>query len=104
TDIMTNNMKAKYIKIALISLVVFSSCKDYLKTVPTDFLAPANYYQTESHLAAARASIYDALAAGGLYGSLTHYTLGWTADEGYMNRSTLTTGPWNYFYGTADIY
>lgn len=97
-------MKKGYIKIALASLLGFGSCKDFLTTTPTDFLAPSNYYQTEQHLEFARASVYDILGNGALYGAYTHYLLAWTADEGYMNRSTLTTGPWNYFYSSADSY
>lgn len=97
-------MKTRYFKVTLLSVVMFCSCKDFLETEPTDFLNPNNYYETEQQLQAARASIYDILGNGSLYGTNTQYLLAWTADEGYMNRSTLTSGPWNYFYGTADPY
>jgi hypothetical protein len=80
------------------------SCKKYLETTPTDFLNPDNYYQTEAQLEFARAGVYDHLGAGGLHGTYASYLLAWTADEGYMNRATLTTGPWNYFYSSADQY
>lgn len=98
-------MKTRYFTVILLSLAtLFGSCKKFLETEATDFLNPGNYYETEEQLQAARASIYDILANGALYKSYTQYLLAWTADEGYMNRSTLTSGPWNYFYGTADPY
>src|SRR5690606_24129427 len=98
-------MKTRYFTVILLSLAtLFGSCKKFLETEATDFLNPGNYYETEEQLQAARTSVYDILAAGALYKSYTQYLLAWTADEGYMNRSTLTSGPWNYFYGTADPY
>lgn len=97
-------MKTRYFTTAFLALATFSACQDFLKTEPTDFLNPDNYYETEQQLQAARTSIYDILGNGSLYGTNTQYLLAWTADEGYMNRSTLTSGPWNYFYGTADPY
>ncbi len=81
-----------------------SSCNDFLETAPTDFLSPTNYYQTPQHLEFARAGVYDILGNGNIYGSSGLYLLAWEGDEGYMNRATLTTGPWNYFYSSADPY
>lgn len=97
-------MKRKYYLPALIFLMSFGSCKKYLETKPTDFLNPEGYYETEAQLDFARASVYHTLGAGQLWGSWANYLLGWQADEGYMNRFTLTTGPWNYFYSSADSY
>jgi len=97
-------MKIKYFIIATLFLMSLGSCKKYLETTPTDFLNPDNYYQTEAQLQFARAGVYDHLGAGGLHGTYASYLLAWTADEGYMNRATLTTGPWNYFYSSADQY
>ncbi|MDP3469927.1 MAG: RagB/SusD family nutrient uptake outer membrane protein [Daejeonella sp.] len=97
-------MKIKYYILATLFLLSLGSCKKYLETTPTDFLNPDNYYQTEAQLQFARAGVYDHLGAGGLHGTYASYLLAWTADEGYMNRATLTTGPWNYFYSSADQY
>lgn len=97
-------MKIKYYILATLFLMSLGSCKKYLATEPTDFLNPDNYYQTEAQLQFARAGVYDHLGAGGLHGTYASYLLAWTADEGYMNRATLTTGPWNYFYSAADQY
>jgi hypothetical protein len=97
-------MKIKYYILATLFLMSLGSCKKYLETTPTDFLNPDNYYQTEAQLDFARAGVYDHLGAGGLHGTYASYLLAWTADEGYMNRATLTTGPWNYFYSSADQY
>jgi hypothetical protein len=97
-------MKIKHYILATLFLMGLGSCKKYLATEPTDFLNPDNYYQTEAQLQFARAGVYDHLGAGGLHGTYASYLLAWTADEGYMNRATLTTGPWNYFYSAADQY
>lgn len=97
-------MKKIYSLLALASVLSLSSCEKFLDTQPTDFLSPANYYQTEAHLNFARAGVYNTLGEGGLWGSHVNYLHGWAADEGYMNRSTLPTGPWNYNFGSADTY
>jgi hypothetical protein len=97
-------MNKKYIVLSLLLLVGVSSCDDFLETEPTDFLAPSNYYETADQLNFARASVYDILGAGQLFGSWANYLLAWEGDIGYMNRSTLTTGPWNYNFSSADPY
>lgn len=97
-------MKIKYQILALLLFCGVSSCNDFLETEPTDFLAPSNYYETEDQLNFARASVYDILGAGQLFGSWANYLLAWEGDIGYMNRSTLTTGPWNYNFSSADPY
>ncbi len=97
-------MKIKYSILALLFTLSVSSCENFLDTQPTDFLSPSNYYDTEQQLLFARAGVYSMLGAGAMYGNNSNYLLAWTADEGYMNRATLTTGPWNYFYSTADQY
>ncbi|WP_236973663.1 RagB/SusD family nutrient uptake outer membrane protein [Membranihabitans maritimus] len=97
-------MKTKYLVISSIIVLSFFSCKDFLETKPTDFLSPANYYETAEHLDFARASVYDILTSSPVYGVYGQYLLAWEADIGYMNRSTLTTGPWNYNFSSADPY
>ncbi|MBB5439940.1 hypothetical protein HDC92_003636 [Pedobacter sp. AK017] len=97
-------MKTKYYFLTFIFLLSFGSCKKYLETKPTDFLNPDAYYETEAQLDFARSSVYHIVGASQLWGSWANYLLGWQGDEGYMNRFTLTTGPWNYFYSSADSY
>src|SRR5690606_32850028 len=97
-------MKRIYYLLTLLLIMSASSCKKFLETKPTDFLNPLNYYETEAQLQAARASVYDILGGGALWGSYANYLLAWSADIGYMNRSSLTTGPWNYFYSSSDTY
>jgi len=97
-------MKRKYYLFALIFIMSASSCEKYLETSPTDFLNPGNYYETAAQLQTARASVYDNLGNGALWGRYGLYLLSWSADAGYMNRSSLTTGPWNYFYSSSDPY
>ncbi|HLU88877.1 MAG TPA: RagB/SusD family nutrient uptake outer membrane protein [Cyclobacteriaceae bacterium] len=97
-------MNIKYNILTLLLLFGVSSCEEYLETEPTDFLSPSNYYETEDQLNFARASVYHTLGASGLFGSWANYLLGWEADIGYMNRASLTTGPWNYNFSSADPY
>lgn len=97
-------MKIKYYLLTAILFCGVASCDDFLETEPTDFLAPSNYYETEDQLNFARASVYDIVGASQLFGSWANYLLAWEGDIGYMNRSSLTTGPWNYNYSSADPY
>lgn len=94
-------MKRKYLLLALVILLTLGSCKKYLDPAPTDFLNPRNYFTTETELLYARSSAYSPLAGKSNY---ENYLIPVEADGGYMNRASLTTGPWNYFYGTSDIY
>jgi hypothetical protein len=95
-------MKRYYLYIPLF-LLSLSSCKKFLDTEPTDFLSTINYYQDESQLNLARASVYSPLGSSGLWGSYANYLLGWQADVSYMNRLTLN-GPFNYNYSASDPY
>lgn len=97
-------MKKIYYLLSFLACMSFSSCKDFLETQPTDFLAPEIYYQTQDQLNYARASVYHTLGAGQLYGVNAHYLLGWTADEGYLNRATLNTAPVYYAFTSSEIY
>ena len=97
-------MKTKYIFLTILVVISLSSCKDFLNTEPTDFLSPVTYYETAEQLEFARAGVYDVLGDGSLYGTSGNYLFAWEADIGYMNRSTLTTGPWNYNFSTSDGY
>lgn len=97
-------MKIKYFLLVLLFLMSFVSCQKFLDPKPTDFLNPANYYVTETQLNYARTSVYHILGSGSLWGTQANYLFNWEGEEGYMNRATLTTGPWNYFYSSADSY
>jgi len=95
-------MKKIYYLIVLLSLMSLSYCQKFLDTKPTDFLSPVNYFTTLEQLNFARAAVYSNL--GGYMTSYANYLTFAQADESFMNRTTLTTGPWNYFYNSADPY
>jgi starch-binding outer membrane protein, SusD/RagB family len=97
-------MKRIYYSLTFLFLLGLCSCEKFLETQPTDFLAPDTYYQTEAQINFARAGVYNNLGAGGLWGSYGNYLLGFTADEGYMNRATFAIGPWNYNHTPSDGY
>lgn len=92
------------ITLCLSAVVSFFSCNDFLDQKPTDFLFPGNYYQTEAELNSALNGVYDALGHGNLYGNNALYLLGWEADEGYMNRATISTGAFRSNHSSGDSY
>ncbi|GAB2779102.1 hypothetical protein GCM10027275_23290 [Rhabdobacter roseus] len=79
-------------------LFTLSSCEDFLETTPTDFLAPANYYNTEAELEAALAGVYNILSHNNLYRGGIVYLNGFEGDESYINRATLINYPFTYDY------
>ncbi|HQD08280.1 MAG TPA: RagB/SusD family nutrient uptake outer membrane protein [Flavihumibacter sp.] len=96
-------MKARHYIPFLLFLASLAGCKKFLDTKPTDFLNPGNYYETAEQLNYARIGAYNNLGAAALTG-WGNYLFAWHADEAYMNRTSLTTGPWNYFYNPADLW
>ena len=94
-------MKGKYHLLVLLFLMSLGSCKKFLDTKPTNFLTPDSYFTTYAQLQFARAGAYSPL--GGIV-NYENYLIPMQGDEGYLNRSTLTTGPWNYFYNAASSY
>ena len=86
-------------------IVVFSatSCKKMLEQYPTDFSNPTTYFNTEEELNFGRTAVYNQLGASTLF-SNGNYLYAWEADIVYMNRTTLTAGPWNYFFNPSDGY
>lgn len=97
-------MKRIFYTIACVLSLGLASCKEFLETEPTDFLAPSTYFQTEEQINFVRAGVYNNLGAGGLWGSWANYLLGFNADEGYMNRSNLPIGPWYSNHTPSDGY
>jgi len=95
-------MKRIYYLIVLLSLMSLSSCQKFLDTKPSDFLSPVNYYTTLDQLNYARSGVYNNL--GGVMTTYANYLTFAQADEAFMNRTNLPTGPWNYFYSSADSY
>ncbi|MCH5598409.1 hypothetical protein [Niabella ginsengisoli] len=51
----------KAIIVLLLIAIITPSCKKFLDTKPTDFVAPVNYYKTEQDLNQALAGVYDRL-------------------------------------------
>src|SRR3989337_4123516 len=80
------------------------SCKKFLETKPKDFLFPQDYYINAEQLDLALNSVYDMLGSGGLYGNNALYLLGWSGDEGFMNRSSIAAGAFRFNQATGDQY
>lgn len=97
-------MKRIYYSCVLALCLGITSCKEFLETEPSDFLAPNTYFQTEAQINFVRAGVYHNLGAGGLWGSWANYLLGFNADEGYMNRANLPIGPWYSNHTPSDGY
>ncbi|MBK7098507.1 MAG: RagB/SusD family nutrient uptake outer membrane protein [Sphingobacteriales bacterium] len=84
----------KYIKYFFILILVISvsSCKKFLDTKPTDFLAPETYYSTEDQLNNALMGVYDPLGWETMYGNNLFANLTICTDESFWNRAAQTTG------------
>jgi hypothetical protein len=97
-------MKIRHIILLGLICISSGSCKDFLDTKPEDALFPGNYYKTAQELDYALTSVYHCLGADAIYGNNVLYLLGWTADEGYMNRSTIATGAFRLNHALGDSY
>jgi len=67
---------------ALLTMLLFSSCSDFLETKPTDFLSPDNYFTTEKELDAALVGVYDPLGHEAMWGRWMLVNLSYGNDEG----------------------
>jgi hypothetical protein len=94
----------KRIHFLLLLLMTTGSCNKFLDAKPEDIVFPGNYYQTEQELEYALTSVYHVLGADGVYGNNALYLLGWSADEGYMNRSAIATGAFRNNNSLSDTY
>ncbi len=90
--------------IIFILLVGATGCKKFLSTMPSDFVAPASNYSTESQLLSALAGVYDVLGLG----RQNLYSNDWIAkfytctDLSFYDRSAQTTGPEVYNFDGTD--
>jgi hypothetical protein len=94
-------MKTKNIILSLLMGISFSSCNDFLNTVPSDKLAPTNYYETEADMNAAIAGVYDVLGYSSLYAYGLVTRMASEADEGFYASTGLTNGI--QFYNEASV-
>lgn len=97
-------MKIRHIILLGFILISSGSCKNFLDTKPEDALFPGNYYKTEQELDYALTAVYHPLGADAVYGNNVLYLLGWTADEGFMNRSSIATGAFRLNHTPGDGY
>ncbi|NII28466.1 RagB/SusD family nutrient uptake outer membrane protein [Pseudoflavitalea sp. X16] len=88
----------------LVLLTATGSCNKFLDAKPEDIVFPGNYYQTEQELDYALTAVYHILGSDGLYGNNALYLLGWSADEGYMNRSSIAVGAFRNNNTISDTY
>lgn len=97
-------MKRRHYILTILILVGLSSCKKFLDQQPTDFLSPSNYYETKEQLNFAKTGVYHYIGTSALWKSQANYLNGFNADEAFMNRYTLTAGPWNFSYSVGEAY
>lgn len=97
-------MKIKYFILLSFISITAGSCKNFLDTKPKDGLFPGNYYKTEKELDYALAAVYSSLGADGIYGNNALYLLGWSGDEGFMNRFSIPTGAFRLNHTAGDSY
>lgn len=97
-------MKIRHFILLGCILLSTGSCKDFLNTQPEDALFPGNYYSTAEELDFALTAVYHTLGSDPTYGNNVLYLLGWTADEGFMNRSSIATGAFRLNHSPGDTY
>jgi len=97
----------KYFKYLFFIMVLASasSCKKFLDTKPSDFLAPETFYATDAQLISALAAVYDPLGWETMYGNNLFSNLTIATDESFWNRSAQTTGTqvYSFDYAHADV-
>lgn len=94
-------MKSFYISFLALVLLTQGSCKKFLETKPSDFLAPETYYNTEKELSYALTGVYDALGSSDLYGDNMFYQFDIT-DEGVYGHAGVTAGVQVYNFSSSD--
>ncbi|WP_187260681.1 RagB/SusD family nutrient uptake outer membrane protein [Pontibacter beigongshangensis] len=91
-------MKLKYYILASVLCLGGTSCKDFLDTEPTNFIAPN--YATLAELETALAGVYDVLGSQAMYGDVVPYWLNVSSDIEYTNTGQSNTTA--YIYTPAD--
>lgn len=94
-------MKSFYISLLAFALITQGSCKKFLETEPSDFLAPETYYNTEKELMYALTGVYDVLGSPDLYGDNVFYHFDIT-DEGVYGHAGVTAGVQVYNFSSSD--
>ncbi|WP_316811840.1 RagB/SusD family nutrient uptake outer membrane protein [Pedobacter heparinus] len=84
-------MKSFYILFLTITLLTLGSCKKFLETEPSDFLAPSTYFNSEKEIDYALTGVYDVLGNSALYGDNVFYQYDIT-DEGVYGHAGVTNG------------
>lgn len=84
-------------------LISLSSCNKFLEEVPTDFVAPENYYTNEKEVFSALAGVYDILGKSSVYGRYLFFEYD-ISDQGFMYvSSTQDIGLFNYDIGDSKL-
>lgn len=94
-------MKSFYIPLLAFALITQGSCKKFLATKPSDFLAPETYYNSEKELTYALTGVYDVLGSADLYGDNAFYHFDIT-DEGVYGHAGVTAGVQVYNFSSSD--
>lgn len=84
-------MKSFYILFLTFTMLTLGSCKKFLETEPSDFLAPSTYFNSEKELDYALTGVYDVLGNSALYGDNVFYQYDIT-DEGVYGHAGVTNG------------
>lgn len=94
-------MKSFYISFLAFALLSLGSCKKFLDTEPSDFLAPGTYYNSEKELNYALTGVYDVLGSADLYGDNMFYQFDIT-DEGVYGHAGVTSGVQVYNFSSSN--
>lgn len=96
-------MKKLLIYSLTVVAVLLGSCNKFLEEVPTDFVAPENYYTNEKEVYSALAGVYDILGKTSVYGRYLFFEYD-ISDQGYTYVSaTQDIGLFNYDIGDSKL-
>ncbi len=97
-------MNIRYFIILGFIILTSGSCNSFLIPSRRMRFFPAITTKRRRSSIYALTSVYHTLGTDGLYGNNVLYLLGWSADEGFMNRSSIATGAFRLNHTTGDSY
>ena len=92
----------KLLGVLLVVCVVGTSCNKFLSTKPTDFVSPAQFYNSEAEMNEALAGVYNSLTTVNTYGLLQSFYLVAGTDIEWYKLNTTTPFPANYDIATSE--
>ncbi|MDR6782106.1 hypothetical protein ABIE26_001405 [Pedobacter africanus] len=93
----------KIILLSFLAIICSSTgCKKFLDKVPSTFVSPVNYFNTEKEVNTALNGVYDVLGKEQVYGGQLPIRHAPSTDESFFSYASFPTGPFYYNFGADD--